>query len=344
MRHLDLTHKAISQSKKPGNNRSGGHGLSDRKRRASSSSVSSVSSVSSLEDLSEEGDESEDDADDEEDRPLAQTRSYGRRRPNISRKTGRQPVKSKRRRVSDDEYDFGSDASDSNESSDDVYAGVDYITDADDEEQDVEKLEEMMIMDESEHRIIPPSQTNDSQWNSSDIFGESMLLPAASFFDEEQLYTAMDTFGETDMASEAVETPVARRVHFEERSDSSSDSESHTDDEIPGDFLQQDSLDPHLRRMIENDHENNRSHRRQSEEMFGDADYGHSNIYHAESDGTSEGSLSGYESTLLTYLLCLVDMLIFSQPTMATPPTRIYPHPQPSPIPDLFFGVTLPTP
>jgi hypothetical protein len=124
-----------------------------------------------------------------------------------------------------------------------------------------------------------------------------MILPAASFFDEEQLYSAMETFGETDMASEAVETPVARRVHFEERSDSSSDSDSHSDDEIPSDFLQQDALDPQLRRMIENDnHEYHRSHRQKSEEMYGDADYGHGNIYHVESEGTSEGSLSGYET------------------------------------------------
>lgn len=303
MRHLDITPKALAQSKKSANSRSGGPGSSDRKRRASSSSVSSVSSVSSLEDLSEEADESEDDADDEEDRPLAL--SYGRRHPTTSRKTGRQPAKKKRRRASDDEYDFGSDGSDSIDSSDDIYAGVDYISDGDDE-QDMEKLEEMMILDESEHRILPPSETNDSQWHSSEVFGDSMLLPAASFFDEEQLYTAMDIFGETDMASEAVETPVARRVHFEERSDSSSDSESHTDDEIPGDFLQQDSLDPQLRRMIENDHEHHRSHRRQSEEMYGDADYGHGSIYHVESEGTSEGSLSGYESTLVERLSTLL--------------------------------------
>jgi hypothetical protein len=109
----------------------------------------------------------------------------------------------------------------------------------------------------------------------------------------------MDAFGEPEKTSEAVETPVARRVHFEERSDSSSDSDSHTDDEIPGDFLQQDSLDPQLRRMIENDHESYRTnHRRQSEEIFGDADYGHGNIYHVESEGSSEGSLSGYESMM----------------------------------------------
>ncbi|KAJ5574112.1 uncharacterized protein N7459_008539 [Penicillium hispanicum] len=295
MRHLDISPKAASQPKK--SNARSGTNASERKRRASS--VSSVSSVSSLEDLSDEAEDSEDDdADDEEDRPLAHAPSYGRRRDN-ARKTGRQIAKNKRRRVSDDE-DFGrfsSDANDSDESSDDVYAAVDYITDADDEEQDVEKLEEMMIMEsERGHRVLPTSEAPDSQWHGAEIFGDSMLLPAASFFDEEQLYTAMDTFGETDLASEAVETPVARRVHFEERPDSSSESESHTDDEIPGDFLQQDSLDPQLRRMIESDNDHHRSHRRQSEEIFGDADYGHGSIYHVESEGTSEGSLSGYET------------------------------------------------
>ncbi|KAJ5692881.1 hypothetical protein N7462_002304 [Penicillium macrosclerotiorum] len=294
LRQLDISPKTANQPKKQSN------GRLDRKRRASSSSVSSVSSVSSLEELSDEADDSEDDADDEEDRPLAQAPSYSRRQ-NSARKTGRQPAKSKRRRVSDDEDSddhFSSGASDSDESSDDVYAAVDYITDADDEEGDVEKLEELMIMEsENEHRVLPSSEVPDGQWHgSAEIFGDAMLLPAASFFDEEQLYSAMDTFGETDMASETVETPVARRVHFEERSDSSSDSESHTDDEIPSDFLQQDSLDPQLRRMIENDNEYHRSNRRQSEEMFGDADYGHGNIYHVESDGTSEGSLSGYET------------------------------------------------
>ncbi|KAJ5155894.1 hypothetical protein N7492_008697 [Penicillium capsulatum] len=301
MRHLDFSSKAANQARKPASVRPGGKKSFDRKRRASSSSVSSVSSVSSLEEMSEEADDSEDDADDEEDRPLAHTSSYGRRKDN-ARKAGRQSVKSKRRRISNEDFGdrLNSDANESDDSSDDVYAAVDYITDADDEEQDVEKLEEMMIMQsERDHRILPTSETAGDQWNGSDMFGDSMILPAASFFDEEQLYRAMETFGETDLASEAVETPVPRRVHFAERSDSSSDSDSHTDDEIPSDFLQQDSLDPQLRRMIENDNNNNnhrRSHRRQSEELFGDADYGHSNIYHAESDGTSEGSLSGYET------------------------------------------------
>ena len=319
----------------------------ERKRRASSSSVSSVSSVSSLEDLSDEADGSDDDADDEEDRPLAKAPSYNRRQ-NKGRKTGRQPAVNKRRRISDDEdWDggFSSNNSESEESSDDVYAAVDYITDAEDEDQDVEKMEEMMILESENHQRVLPSYEANEQWNPTTGFGDSMFLPAASFFDEEHLYSAMETFGETDLASEAVETPVARRVHFEERSDSSSDSESHTEDEISGDFLQQDSLDPQLRRMIENDnHDHHRSHRRQSEEIFADTDYGHGNIYHVESDGTSEGSLSGYESMLAAWTCFLISLLIQFQPTMVIPLMKTFPLPLPSPTLALFFAVTPPTP
>lgn len=322
-----MSPKTIVQAKKMANSRNGGIASFERKRRASSSSVSSVSSVSSLEELSEEAEDSEDDADDEEDRPLAQARSFGRRWNN-SRKAGRQAAKAgKRIRVSEDEDSDNIISSDSEpeESSDDVYAAVDYITDAEDEEQDVEKLEEMMIMQsEREHRILPTSETSHDQWHGAEIFGDSMFLPAASFFDEEQIYSAMDTFGEPEIASEPVETSVARRVHFEERSDSSSDSDSHTEDEIPSDFLQQDSLDPQLRRMIESDNDQHRNHRRQSEEIFGDADYGHGNIYHVESEGTSEGSLSGYECMLAIFLLIYVSVLTHLQPIMATQQMRTF--------------------
>ncbi|EPS30128.1 hypothetical protein PDE_05078 [Penicillium oxalicum 114-2] len=298
----ETTFKSENQSQKQSHGRVGGPLPPQRKRRASTSSVSSVSSVSSIDDLDLEGlsdevDESDDDADDEEERPRAMVQAA--RRPSTARKTGPSTAKGKRRRLSDDEASdnhFISDPSDSEDSSDDVYAAVDDISD--DEEGDVEKMEELMIMEsENKHRVLPSSEISESQWLGSEMFGDSMLLPAASFFDEEQLYSAMDAFGETDMASEAQETPVARRVHFEERSDSSSDSDSHSDDEIPSDFLQQDALDPQLRRMIESDHNDHyRSHRQRSEEMYGDADYGHGNIYHVESDGTSEGSLSGYET------------------------------------------------
>ncbi|KAL3259248.1 hypothetical protein ABHI18_005404 [Aspergillus niger] len=274
----------------------------DRKRRAAS--VSSVSSVSSIGELSDDANDSEDDdADDEEEQPAVRGPSYGRR--DRAHKTGVKQKKTKKMKFSDDDGYDGQRSSDDNnesdESSDDVYAAVDYISDgSDDEEQDVEKLEELLIVEsENENPVggILAAPGADA-WAGPNVFDDHMILSAASFFDEEQLYTAMEAFGETDMASEtAIETPVPRRVHFEEDSDSSSDSDSHTEDEIPSDFLQQDSLDPQLRRMIDNDNENLSRRRRQSEEMYADSDYGHSNIYHVESDAISDGSeSSGYET------------------------------------------------
>lgn len=279
----------------------------DRKRRAAS--VSSVSSVSSIEELSDDdANGSEEDADDEDERPAARAPSYGRR-DNRPHKAGVKTTKgNKKRRMAG--YDGQSDDDDAYDSSDDIYAAVDYISDGDDDEdQDVEKLEELLIVEsEDEHdlggilstpnAVVSGGAADAHTWTGPNVFDDHMLLAGASFFDDEQLYGAMETFGETDMASEtAVETPVPRRVHFEEDSDSSSDSDSHTDDEIPGDFLQQDSLDPQLRRMIENDTEPYRRHRRQSDEMFAESDYGHSNIYHVESDARSEASeSSGYET------------------------------------------------
>ncbi|BCR93721.1 uncharacterized protein AKAW2_10767S [Aspergillus luchuensis] len=273
----------------------------DRKRRAAS--VSSVSSVSSIGELSDDANDSEDDdADDEEEQPAVRAPSYGRR--DRAHKTGVKQKKTKKMKFSDDDgYDgqrSSDDNNDSDESSDDVYAAVDYISDgSDDEEQDVEKLEELLIVEsENENPVGGILAPGADVWAGPNVFDDHMILSGASFFDEEQLYTAMEAFGETDMASEtAIETPVPRRVHFQEDSDSSSDSDSHTEDEIPSDFLQQDSLDPQLRRMIDNDNENLSRRRRQSEEMYAESDYGHSNIYHVESDAISEGSeSSGYET------------------------------------------------
>ncbi|KAL2834922.1 hypothetical protein BDW59DRAFT_1115 [Aspergillus cavernicola] len=277
---------------------------SDRKRRASSSTVSSLSSVTSMEALSDEANDSED-ADDEDDQPILLTQSYANR----SHKSGKKPTKRAKTTaaVLDDDSDQGiSDGPDLDDSSDDVYAAVDYISDGDDEDQDVEILEELMILEsEDEHEIGRAANTGAGDahdWAGPNVFSDDLFFSAAPFFDEHQLYSAMEAFGETDVASEtAVETSVPRRVHFEEHShNSSSDSDSYTEDEVPGDFLQQDSLDPQLRRMIESDNEIiRRSSRKQSDEIYGESDYGHSNIYHVESDAgaaSEGGSSSGYET------------------------------------------------
>ncbi|KAL5340135.1 hypothetical protein BJX70DRAFT_362268 [Aspergillus crustosus] len=294
-----LYHNA-NPSKRSNKSVSLGQLSSNRKRRASSSTVSSLSSVTSMEGLSDDDPNESEDADDEDDQPILLTPSYANR----SHKAGTKSTKrAKTKNISDEDSDAElSDGPNFDDSSDDVYAAVDYISDGDDEEQDVEIMEELLILEsEDEHDFSGGANTGAGgghDWAGSNVFSDELLLSSAPFFDEHQLYSAMEAFGETDLASEtAVETPVARRVHFEEDSDSSSDSDSYTEDEIPGDFLQQDSLDPQLRRMIESDNEVVRRPRRQSDDIYADSDYGHSNIYHAESDAAaSEGSLSGYET------------------------------------------------
>ncbi|RJE20768.1 hypothetical protein PHISCL_06887 [Aspergillus sclerotialis] len=295
MQHIDST--TASRSPKNSNKAASLGSLNgDRKRRGSS--VSSVSSVSSIE-LSDDENDSDEDADDEEEPSASHSPSYGRRREK-AHKAGR---KSKKMRLSGVDYnEKNGDENDSDGSLDDDYAAVDYITDDDNEEQDVEKLEELLIMEsEDENRaggmILASDGEDTNQWTAGDAFDDHMLLSGASFFDDEQLYGAMDAFGEAGLASEpVVETPMPRHVHFEEEHESSSDSDSHTEDEIPSDFLHQDSLDPQLRRMIENENDTTRNRRQQSDETFGDADYGHGNIYHAESDAVSGGESSGYET------------------------------------------------
>jgi hypothetical protein len=130
-------------------------------------------------------------------------------------------------------------------------------------------------------------------------FDDRILFPTTSFLDELQIYSTLDGAGETDMTSEVVETPVQRRVHFVD-SDSSDGDQTPTgsmDDEQLEDFLQQDSLDPTLRRMIENDNDTWRSHKPRFDDIFGEMDFSSTaNIYHVESDAVSDGS-SGYECT-----------------------------------------------
>lgn len=335
MRHMDS--KTAGNSAKNANKAvSLGSLNTDRKRRASVSSVSSVSSIGE----SDGENDSEDDADDEEEPAAVRAPSYSHRREKAL-KAGR---RSKKMRLFDDDFFKSGDEHDSDGSLDDVYAAVDYITDDDNEEHNVEKLEELLIVQsEDEQRfggmMAASDAGNTDQWAGAEAFNDHMLLSGASFFDDEHLYGAMDTFGETGFASEAAaETPVPRHVHFEDH-DSSSDSDSHTEDEIPSDFLHQDSLDPQLRRMIESDNDTNRNRRRQSDETFGDADYGHGNIYHAESDAVSEGG-SGYESMSLGTCPPLTCMLTDFQPTTVKPQMKIFLRRQLSRIHDPSFAVT----
>lgn len=277
-----------------------------RKRRLSISSVSTISSISSIEDISDL-DAAEASSDDEnEGDPAKVAPSYGTRLR--GGKTGskiRSAPSAQGRKLSyDDGYEGQQSSDDDSDTSD--YAAVDEIPDDDDDEElQVEKLEEQLIVaSEDEHlkseSIISLSDAGED-WGGLDTFQNNNLFSTETFLDESQLYSNMDNFGETDLTSEAVETPMPRHVHFvEDNSDSSSDqSLSSSDDELPSDFLQQDSLDPTLRQMIENDqpdYDYDGKIKDRVDDVFGDLDSSHpANIYHAESDAMSDES-SGYET------------------------------------------------
>lgn len=277
----------------------------NRKRKPSFSSISTISSLSGFEDDEEQDEADSEASSDEDDEAARRTPSYAgtsRRSRKTGSKTTSSNLSPKKRKLSYDEGYEGQQSSTGDSDSD--YAAVDEIDD--DEDMDVEKLEEQMILEsEDDNQMLQSTfSTSDvpdlDEWEGFGSFDDHILFSAEPFL-EDNLYSAMETFGETDFTSEAVETPVQRHVHFvvEEDDDADSDSSSDsrdgsTDDEIPGDFLQQDSLDPTLRRMIDNDYDPSNNQR--YEDIFGASDISHpANIYHVESDAVSEGS-SGYET------------------------------------------------
>ncbi|KAK2761207.1 hypothetical protein FQN54_001728 [Arachnomyces sp. PD_36] len=288
---------------------------SNGKRNCPSSSGDSSGSDIAEED--EEGSESTaDDEDEDDDEPGSfapsyskkSTKSYKAGTPNMSSPTASR----KKMKFDDDGYEGqASDGGSDSDSSDDGYEGVDDITDEDDEEQDVEKLEEQMIV-ESERSRRPTntfSNTNTydiaDQWSDFGALDGHLLFSNADFFDQDQYFARYDqpTQASGGVESEA-ETPTRRRVHFEERNDSSDNDKTPTpssddedDDEIPSDFLQQDCLDPDLRRMIENDIDvNQRNQNRYDDDLFADSYEQHTgNIYHVDTEPVSDGS-SGYET------------------------------------------------
>ncbi|KAK2845250.1 hypothetical protein FQN49_005904 [Arthroderma sp. PD_2] len=170
----------------------------------------------------------------------------------------------------------------------------------------LEQLEEEVILESENERSVSTKLTaatgGGDEWTGLDDLEHRPFYSAGSFFDDEHLL--MQSGGHSDnvvdagLTSEAAETPVQRRVHFE--SDDSSDSDeksSDDDDELLPDFLHQDRLDPDLRRMIETDSGPPRR-TRSPHDLFINSDFCDlpDNIYHVEESDNSMGSSSGYES------------------------------------------------
>jgi hypothetical protein len=188
--------------------------------------------------------------------------------------------------------------------SDDNYDGVDMISESD--EDRLEREEEEMIIQseeeyESENNTIRSGKESSDGWDGFPDNG--VTVEENTFFTEH--------FGRTDpYSSNALYSPAttneeespkpapARRVRFADdlnyttSSGVSTTSDTTEQDFFPDLFLQQDELDPHFRRIIEQDSND-------SEGSYWDLGYNGEDLLQApeaDENPESEGSSSGYES------------------------------------------------
>ena len=222
-----------------------------------------------------------------------------------------------------------------NESDDEDYNAVDLISDSDEEEPTVEKIEERMIIDSEEEnnidfvpRTIKPrsSSISSDEWQGFDLEG-GLFFSDMPFFDEQ-----MGRMSHNDAASEgglydggsileldhSPSPPPARRVRFVDdvvtAYDSTSSSNSDADNEVfPDLFMHQDSLDPGFRKMIENDNDGDANSTSDGEGSYwnlNDNEDFELEKHGLKDDGDSSdscGSSSGYESAFDNDRMCCTD-------------------------------------
>lgn len=293
---------------------------------------------------SDEGDEggegaanaSEDENNDEEPEALAPSVATvracglqtGRISPSIATATGKkrswstssEEEKEPRRHVKSPKF-HKSKAKLADVSDDDDYNGVDLISDSDEGEPDLEKLEERMIIDseeENEETVFPPPSPFYAQDTSSDHwqgfhFDDGLFTSDVPFFDDQIGHIDSEpaaTVPSSDSTTvprhrSSSSPPPARRVRFADDivdgfNGAISTASSANDDIFPDLFLNQDSLDPAFRQLIENDNDDHRQELIDAGLPFWDAEEGEDFQLekHGLEDGTSSeaGSSSGYES------------------------------------------------
>lgn len=149
-------------------------------------------------------------------------------------------------------------------SSDDDYAGVDLISDSEEDEPDVEVAEERAIIDSAEDddedlqaTPRPSNDDDESSWNGFEPESEEEYLGAHNpFFDEQFDRTHSSVralFDEDENVS------PTRRVRFDLSDSNTAESDSDLEGLFPDIFLPQDRLDPGFRRLIERDDDQNSS-------------------------------------------------------------------------------------
>ncbi|MCJ1377081.1 hypothetical protein MMC17_000171 [Xylographa soralifera] len=286
--------------------------------------------------LDEDGDNEEDDDEAEAFAPSGMTaNAHGLQTGRTyAEPTTRSPGKINKRRWSttcDEEEQIGKSAkiaklapdhtASTTNSEDEDYNGVDLISDSDEEEPTLEKMEERMIIDSEEDNVgdfvsrnIPtsPPSTTSEDWQGLG-FGNDSFLSDIPFFDEQIGRTDSDAFANAlDLYHDASpsrillspDLPPTRRVRFADDLSHSSDSRTSSatvDNNIfPDLFMNQDSLDPMFRQLIENDNEDENHSLTDGEGSYWDLD--DNEDFELEKHGLEDnsssngGSSSGYET------------------------------------------------
>lgn len=208
------------------------------------------------------------------------------------------------------------------QSDDDDYNEIDLISDSDEAEPDMEKFEERVIIDSEDDEksnvgfpIIPsgPPIISGDEWQGFDLDG-SVFLSDVPYFEEQIGRTDPDTlatevalYNTTSTNYRPSSSPLpSRRVRFVDDNHHPSSSTNlgtldFDQDIFPDLFVQQDSLDPTFRKLIENDQDADTQSLIGSEGSYWDLgdSQGHSWEDHGfdnDHSSTGSGSSSGYES------------------------------------------------
>ncbi|KAI5298050.1 hypothetical protein KEM55_003878, partial [Ascosphaera atra] len=165
----------------------------------------------------------------------------------------------------------------------------DVSDDADELDFSVEQLEEQEIIQDHEdlasQSVVSSNDILDTQNYDFDTARDGSLEPQYAMDDHDQ--------HQNQDQHEQQQQQYANSAFYEEEEDSDDHSGGTTSEDDLTDFLQQDDLDPDLRKMIENDNDENLYRYRNPEFVVNHDIYDYpGNIYHTESDSYYESDSS----------------------------------------------------
>lgn len=201
------------------------------------------------------------------------------------------------------------------DSSDDNYEAVNDISDSEEDEADVTKVEERAIQDseqddgDEQETPRPTQEDEEESWEGFDDNSQSVLGDDVPFFDAQMAHTEEPEF---DTATWAAASSLAsdderlvRKVRFDL---SDSDDEEEEDNYFPDIFVPQSELASSFRRQIEQDHG--------SEDSFWDHSERTTLPVEEDNDSRSDSSSSSsisYDCMLLDTWLWSMLMFLYSR-------------------------------